>query len=120
VASDPTTEAQVGPGPYDVDTALRELARTRRRRDLGTQGTLQLADRLAASLQGNFSVEEMETVGRTLIIAAASTGALLMPGQAPRAGREDLTVATLICNITAFAGERLIRDARAIDEAGLS
>lgn len=114
--SDPTTETSVEPGPYDVDGAIRDLARHRRRRDPGTRGILQLADDLAAAMQSNFSAEEMETVGRALVIAAASTGPLAQYGASPK----ETTVATMVCNITAFAGERLIRDARAIDEAGLS
>lgn len=90
---------------YAVDNALAEIAKARRRRDELTRMQASIADALATHLDRHFSAEEMETAGRALLIGAASVAGLV---------RDDLISPAVLCNILAFAGDRLIRDGRTI------
>lgn len=96
---------------YDVDAALRQLAASRRLRDPLTRATAQLADDLAHHMSANFGPEELETVGRALIIVAASLGVL--PHEQP-----EIQAAVLV-NVAAFAGQRLVIDGREADKAAM-
>lgn len=111
---------------YDVDTALGEVARMRGRQDPITLFAIENGDRLAAHLARHHPLEEREAVGRGLLVASASLGALIVAaetGELPPDGtrqaqitREDLTAAVLLNNVLGFAGERLARDGRAAFE----
>lgn len=90
---------------YDVDEALREIARHRKRRDELTRQQVAIADRLAIHLDRHFAAEEIETAGRALVIGAASVIAL---------ATEDIPPAVM-CNVLAFAGARLILDGRTFE-----
>ena len=92
------------PPLYDVDRAMREIARARRKRDELTRQQGAIADNLATHLDRHFSAEELETAGRALLIGAASVAALVSPDIPP----------AVIANVLAFAGDRLVRDGRAI------
>lgn len=92
---------------YDVEAGLADLARARRLRDHVTRATTELADRMAHRLEAHFSGEELETVGRALVIVAASTGALA-------ADAPTIQPVTLV-NLVGFAGQRLVVDARAAE-----
>jgi hypothetical protein len=92
---------------YDVEQALREAARSRRKRDALTEATTQIADDLASHLARHFGPEGLETAGLALVIAAASAGAL---------ATKDIPPAVL-CNVLAYAGQRMVGDARAADGA---
>lgn len=90
---------------YDIEDALREVARARRRRDPLTAETARLADQLASRLAQHFGPEATETAGLALVLAAASLGVLA----------EVPTV--VAANLVAFAGQRLVADSRAADGA---
>ena len=90
------------PPLYDVEHALAEVARNRKRRDDLTRAQVGIGDGLALHLDRHFAAEELETAGRALLIGAASVAALAgegVPGE-------------VLCNVLAFAGARLIRDGR--------
>jgi len=89
------------PPLYDVDKARREMRRARRRRDNLTRAQVIIGDRLAHHLDRHFSAEELETAGRAVMIAAASVGAL---------AEMDHMQPAVLCNVLAFAGDRLITD----------
>lgn len=93
------------PPLYDVENALTELARARRRRDELTTETTRIADRLAASISRHFGPEALETAGLAMVIAAASACALALG--------DDQAIVT--CNVMMFAGQRLVLDARAAE-----
>jgi hypothetical protein len=95
------------PPLYDEARALREVARARLKRDTLTCGQVTIADRLAGEMQRHFSAGETETVGRALLISAASCGALAGEG----------IHASVILNILGFAAGRLVSDGRAWTEA---
>lgn len=88
------------PPLYDVDRARHVLAAQRRKRDELTLATTMVADRLSSHIGRHFAAEELEAAGRALLVAAASLGVLT-----------DVDPATL-CNLLAFAGDRLITDGR--------
>lgn len=91
------------PPLYDVDAALRMLARRRRRKDPLTVQTVLIADKLATHMARHFTPEQADTAGRALVIAAASISVIT-------ATASDLT-AQASANVIAFAGHRLILDA---------
>jgi hypothetical protein len=93
-------EGDAIPPLYDVEQARRVVAAQRRKRDELTLATTMIADRLSSHLGRHFAAEELEAAGRSLVIAAASLGALT-----------DCDPATL-CNLLAFAGDRMITDGR--------
>lgn len=90
---------------YDVEEALRQMARQRRKRDPLSVAQAQLGDKLAANMVRHFGPEAVETAGLSLVIGGASVVAL-----------KDLDPA-ILCNVLAYAGQRLVVDARAGDEA---
>jgi hypothetical protein len=93
------------PPLYDVDKARREVRRNRRRRDGMTLAQASIADALALSISQHFSAEETGTVGRAVLIAAGAIAALaVIPEMQP----------AVLCNVLAFAGERLITDGEVI------
>jgi hypothetical protein len=100
---------------YDAEYALKEIARSRQRRDLGSRQTARLADHLAAYLSGYFGQEALETVGLALVHASAAIGGMAeadgLTDQSDPAGAA--TVA--LTNLLAFAGQRIVLDARAIE-----
>ncbi len=93
---------------YDVERGLREIAEARRkeRSDFVLAETAKLARVIADGFRREFDDElDMEHVGMALVIAAASlpplvTGETGLPGKA-------------VMNLIAFAGEELVRTARA-------
>ncbi len=87
---------------YDVENALRELAGNRRRNNKAIVATVDLADRLAINLTKHFP-DGLEHAGVGLVVAAASVAALAREG----------VDAAVICNVIAFAGQRMVLDARA-------
>ena len=88
------------PPLYDEERGLRELARSRLKRDELTRRQVEIADRLALHMQRHFSAEEAETAGRALLVGSASVAAL-----------SDVPAA-VVCNILAFAAGRMITDGR--------
>lgn len=97
------------PPLYDVDKAMREIARARRKRDTLTSGQAYFGDQFASSMNRHFAAEEIETAGRALLIAAGYAAELCKHGTPPQ----------MIANILGFAGDRLIRDGRAMTEIPL-
>lgn len=99
---------------YDAEHALKEIAQSRRRRDAASVNTARLADGMAAYLSGYFGQEALETVGLTLVHTAAAIG-----GMAQEEGidlRSEFGAAiTALTNLLAFAGQRIVLDARAAD-----
>jgi len=95
------------PDLYDVEAALLEVARARRRRDEPTIAITQLAERLSANLVRHFGPEATETAGLALVVTAASIGVLVREG----------IPAEAITNLLAFAGQRIVVDSRAADAA---
>lgn len=93
--------------PYDVDKALKEMARARVRRDPLSHAQAQIGDKLATYLTDHFSPEELETAGRAALIGAAGIGALAA----------DQLPASVLVNVLGFAGARLIQDGRAWEPA---
>lgn len=91
---------------YDVENALRELARARRRQDDLTGATAQISDDLAVNMARQFGPEGAETAGLALVVCAASIGAL-----------KGLPLEVVI-NVIAFAGQRMVLDARAAEQGG--
>lgn len=91
---------------YDVEHALRQVARARRRQDTLTNASAQIADDLAANMARQFGPEAAETVGLALVTVAASIGAL-----------RELPL-EVVMNVMAFAGQRMVLDARAAWEEG--
>lgn len=100
MAARDTERDSLVPPLYDVDNARRELAKIRRRRDELTRQQASIGDRLATQMDRHFSAEELETAGRALVIAAGSVGVLAQEG----------IPASVVVNIIAFAGDRLITD----------
>lgn len=98
---DTTTE----PPLYDVDNAMRILARGRRRKDPLTVQTVLIADKLATHMARHFTPDQADTAGRALIIAAASVGAITHLSVDP--------LADTSANVIAHAGHRLVLDAEA-------
>ena len=90
------------PPLYDIEQARRELRKARRNRDELTRQQAQLGENLAHHIDRHFTAEEMETVGRALLIAAGGLGALVV---------EDMPPAVMV-NVLGFAGDRLITDGR--------
>jgi len=91
---------------YDVEEALRTLARQRRRVDELTITQTDIADRLAGHLRAHFGPDEVETAGLALVLGAASVTAVAT----------DVSPA-IAMNVLAFAGQRLVADSRAADAA---
>lgn len=91
---------------YDVENALRELAKARRRQDQLTTASAQIADDLAIHMARQFGPEGAEVVGLALVTCAASLGAL-----------RDLPI-EVVMNVIGFAGQRMVLDARAAEHAG--
>lgn len=89
---------------YDVENALREVAKARRRLDELTGATAQIADDLAIHMARQFGPEGAETAGLALVVCAASLGPL-----------RDLPIEVVI-NVVAFAGQRMVLDARAAEQ----
>lgn len=102
-----TNEPSGLPELYDVENALRELARFRRRRDEATIVTAGMADDLAANITRHFGPEALETVGLGLVIAGASAGAVARMGSD--------SIAAVVVNLITMAGQRIVLDARAAD-----
>lgn len=94
---------------YDVEDALRVLAQNRRRNDKATSAQVDIADRLAINLTKHFP-EGLEDAGRALVIAGASVAALALAAE----GIDSM----IICNVIAFAGQRMVLDARAAQTYG--
>lgn len=90
---------------YDVEAALQQMARQRRKRDPMSIAQAELGDKLASHLVAHFGPEAIETAGLALVIGAASVAAL-----------KDMEMA-IGCNVLAYAGQRMVLDARAA-EAG--
>jgi len=101
----PTEVEADTPDLYDVEAALIEVARFRRRRDEPTIAIVELSERLSTNLVRHFGPEAAETAGLALVIAAASLSALASAG----------VPATALTNLLAFSGQRLVVDARAAD-----
>lgn len=97
------------PPLYDVDAALKMLARSRRRNDPLTRQTVLIADKLATHMARHFTPDQADTAGRALVIAAASISVIT-------ASTSDLT-ALASANVIAYAGHRLILDAEAANHA---
>ena len=97
------------PPLFDMDHGLREIARTRGKRDSVTRAQVQLSDALAEFVNRHFSPEEIETAGRALMIAASCTAGLIGSG---------VSRPEVIVNVIGFAGGRLVTDGRAWTEAG--
>lgn len=95
---------------YDFEHGLREIARARRRRDELTHHTTGIADQLALHVTRHFGPEALETAGLSMVLAAASLGVI--------AARDGGQVAQATVNILAFAGQRLVLDARSADGVG--
>jgi hypothetical protein len=99
---------------YDVERGLREIAaaRLKERSDFLLAETAKLARLVADGFRREFDDElDMEHVGKVLVIAAAS----LPPLVAGEAG----VPGAVVMNLIAFAGEELVRAARArAPEAG--
>lgn len=87
---------------YDVEAALRAAAHYRRRNDKATRAQVELADRLATNMTKHYP-EGLEQAGTALVLAAASLGVLAAEKVTPE----------VIINILAFAGQRMVLDARA-------
>lgn len=100
-----TDEDTETPALYDVERGLREVARYRRRRDELSRATADLGDRLAANIARHFGPEATETAGLALVLAGASVGAL------------DGVPVRVVAGVLALAGQRLVGDARAAEEA---
>lgn len=92
---------------YDLDDALLQLAKARRLRDPVTRSAAELADDMAHHMAAHFGPEEIETVGRALVLAAASIGGL--------AQRAPEIQSAVLVNVVAFAGQRLVVDGREAD-----
>jgi len=99
---------------YDLETALREVARHRQRRDEPTQVTTELADDLASHVAAHFGPEAHETAGLALVLASASIGGLAATLRGLD-GKNGWNGAGLLCNVLSFAGQRLVLDARAAE-----
>lgn len=92
---------------YDIEIAITEAVKFRRRRDEASRAQVTLAGRLADHMLKHFGPEAEETAGIALLVGAASIAALAV---------EDIPPAAL-CNVLALAGQRIITDARACDAA---
>jgi hypothetical protein len=87
---------------YDVEAALKTAATYRRRNDKATRLQVELADRFAINLTKHFP-DGLEAAGTALVLAAASLGALMAEGIDGK----------VLVNLLAFAGQRMVQDARA-------
>lgn len=94
---------------YNIDKALKEMARARVRRDPVTQGQVAIGDKLAGYMIHHFSPEELETAGRALIVGAASIATLTLADLPP----------AILCNVLGFAGARMVQDGRAWEPDGM-
>ena len=90
------------PPLYDEERGLRELARHRLKRDALTLSQVAVADNLAVNIGRHFSGDEIETVGRALLVGAASAATLANDG----------IPAEVIVNVLGFAAARMISDGR--------
>lgn len=102
---------------YDVEAALRQLARQRRNRDPLIRETTHHADRLAEHLRPEFGPEAEETAGLALVRAAASLGGLAAELASPD-NMEARNLASTLVNLLAFAGQRMVSDSRLADGPG--
>jgi hypothetical protein len=100
-----TVSNESKPELYDVEVGLTEAVKFRRRRDAASRAQVTLADRLAGHLLDHFGPEAEETAGIALVVGAASLGALAVEDVQP----------SVIVNILALAGQRMVSDARAGD-----
>lgn len=87
---------------YDVEAALKLAATYRRRNDKATRVQVELADRLADGLTQHYPTG-LEDAGTALVLAAASLGALVAEGIDGK----------VLVSLLAFAGQRMVLDARA-------
>lgn len=94
--------------PFDFDRALREVTRHRTRRDQATMAQRDLGDRLATRAASEFGPEALETAGLGILLAAGVAAELI---------REGIEQPAILANVLGFIGERLVRDARAAEEA---
>lgn len=92
---------------YDVNAALDMLAVQRLRNDALTAAQVELSDQLATALTVHCTAETAENIGRVLVVAAASLGALAVENIPPGA----------LVNVLAFAGQRIALDGRTAKEA---
>lgn len=106
-------------GPFDVENALRVVTRMRRRRDEVIVQQVKLGDQMATSTAAETPSESLESAGIALLHAAGRLGGLLVDMRGSGATDNITNLAAICCNIQGFAGERLVRDARAIDGANL-
>jgi hypothetical protein len=89
--------------PYDVERGIHDLFHARLRDPLLTE-TARLADKIADGFRADFDTTlDMETVGKALVIAAASVTPVAVDKSMP---------AAVIANLIGFAGENLVRTAR--------
>ena len=105
---DRSTPASCTPPMYDIEHGLQEIAAARLKRDALTRETRGIADQLAEHVSRHFGPEEMETAGLALVLVAASLGSL--------AAAPDMQPQVLV-NLAAFAGQRMVGDARAAEES---
>jgi hypothetical protein len=94
---------------YDVEHALREIAKARAKAhtDVITAETAKLAGLVAEGFRREFDDElDMEATGMALVIAAASLPPVVT-------GEHAAVPGAVVMNLIAFAGEDLIRTARA-------
>ena len=94
--------------PFDFDRALREVTRHRSKRDQVTPAQAQLGDRLATRAAAEFGPEALETAGLGILLGASIAAELV---------REGIEQPAILANVLGFIGERLVRDARAAEEA---
>lgn len=105
------TQEDFLPPLFDTDAGLRQIARSRGKRDTLTRAQVQLGDSLAEYVNRHFSAEETETAGRALLIAASCAAGLLDKGlEHPEA----------LINIIGFAAARLVTDGRAWADASMT
>ncbi|HYQ69651.1 hypothetical protein [Actinophytocola sp.] len=91
--------------PFDIENGLTVCAEARAMDDPIMVETARLADKIADGFRADFDMTlDMETVGKALVVAAASVMDLAAGGQTP---------ATVITNMIGLAGENLVRTARA-------
>lgn len=91
--------------PYDVERAIHEIRHNRGRGDALIAESGRMADKVADGFRCDFdSTMDMETVGKALVVAAASLIALTDP---------PASSAAVVLDVLAFAGENIVRTARA-------
>lgn len=94
--------------PFDFDEALRTVIRHRARRDHASQVQAQFADQFAPRIAAEFGPEALETVGLALLLGASFVGEMV---------REGLNNPVVLANVLGLIGQRIVSDARIIDEA---